>query len=294
MKIRVSLFVYLMALVMTFFGKIGDFLSYFAAVVLHELAHAEYAKRRGYALTEFRLMPYGAALIGEFEDVSRGDEIRIAAAGPLCNIALILLSVALWWLVPASYCFTEQFVYANLSLAAVNLLPVYPLDGGRIALALLSGKRPRNEAYKKLRIVGYVVGAAFAAAFVASCFFAANPTFLSMSAFIILSTVVPDHRCRYERLYRLTNLDRKAKKGLKVQEVLISDSAPAASLFAHLRSDFFTQFKVVGTDFEAVGVLSENELNDFCGADFSGTVGELIGSKKRKINRKMNFEGKNR
>ena len=115
-------------------------------------------------------MPYGAALIGEFEDADWRDECLIAAAGPLLNVILLIFCIALWWIEPKTYFFTENFAYACLSIAAVNLLPVYPLDGGRIVLALLSRKHNRVAAYKKLRICGYAAGVLFAALFTASCF----------------------------------------------------------------------------------------------------------------------------
>lgn len=286
MKVRISIFVYVFALVMTFLGYFTQLLSYFAAVVLHELAHAESAKHKGYVLNEFRLMPYGAALIGEFEDVNWRDECRIAAAGPLCNVVLAILSVALWWLIPSGYYFTEGFVYANLSLAAVNLLPVYPLDGGRIALALISRKTPRQKAYKRLRIAGIFMSVVFAAAFVASCFFVANPSFLSMSAFILFSTVIPDNRCRYQRLYELSNRAKRVKRGLPVREIAVSRDAPVSVLFGYINANYYTEFRIVDGGMKTLGKISEAELERVEGCAYCGKAGELLVGKsplKREI-----------
>ena len=65
MKIKISLFTYLVTLVLTACGLFGEILGYFTAVVIHELAHANVARRLGYAMEEIRLMPYGAALVGD-------------------------------------------------------------------------------------------------------------------------------------------------------------------------------------------------------------------------------------
>lgn len=276
MKIRVSVFVYVLALAMTFFGFFGQFVSYFTAVLLHELAHARCASKLGYALNEFRLMPYGAALIGEFEDADWRDECLIAAAGPLLNVILLIFCIALWWIVPETYFFTENFAYACLSIAAVNLLPVYPLDGGRIVLALLSRKHNRAAAYKKLRICGYVAGVLFAALFVASCFFGANLSYASMSAFIILSTLIPDNRCRYQRLYQLSVRSKKAKKGVRIQRIMLRADAPSRMLFKWLNSNYYTEFFVVDANLRPLAEFSECDLERLPSEAYGGTVSDVI------------------
>lgn len=279
---------------MTFFGFFGQFVSYFTAVLLHELAHARCASKLGYVLNEFRLMPYGAALIGEFEDADWRDECLIAAAGPLLNVILLIFCIALWWIEPKTYFFTENFAYACLSIAAVNLLPVYPLDGGRIVLALLSRKHNRVAAYKKLRICGYAAGVLFAALFAASCFFGANLSYASMSAFIILSTVIPDNRCRYQRLYQLSVRAKKAKKGMRTQRILLRKDAPSRTLFRWLNSNYYTEFLVVDADFRPLGIFSECDLERLPSEVYGGSVSDVIaacsnqksGKKHAKIHRK--------
>ena len=261
---------------MTFFGFFGQFVSYFTAVLLHELAHARCASKLGYVLNEFRLMPYGAALIGEFEDADWRDECLIAAAGPLLNVILLIFCIALWWIEPKTYFFTENFAYACLSIAAVNLLPVYPLDGGRIVLALLSRKHNRVAAYKKLRICGYAAGVLFAALFAASCFFGANLSYASMSAFIILSTVIPDNRCRYQRLYQLSVHAKKAKKGMRTQRILLRKDAPSRTLFRWLNSNYYTEFLVVDADFRPLGIFSECDLERLPSEVYGGSVSDVI------------------
>ena len=261
---------------MTFFGFFGQFVSYFTAVLLHELAHARCASKLGYVLNEFRLMPYGAALIGESEDADWRDECLIAAAGPLLNVILLIFCIALWWIEPKTYFFTENFAYACLSIAAVNLLPVYPLDGGRIVLALLSRKHNRVAAYKKLRICGYAAGVLFAALFAASCFFGANLSYASMSAFIILSTVIPDNRCRYQRLYQLSVRAKKAKKGMRTQRILLRKDAPSRTLFRWLNSNYYTEFLVVDADFRPLGIFSECDLERLPSEVYGGSVSDVI------------------
>ena len=98
----------------------------------HECAHAFSASKLGYRLHAIVLMPFGAVLDGDLCDASIQDEIAIALAGPLCNLLTALAFGALWWFFPDLYAYTDTAFYLSLSVAIINLLPAYPLDGGRV------------------------------------------------------------------------------------------------------------------------------------------------------------------
>jgi len=68
------------------FGQGLFVLLYFAAVFLHELAHCVVAKRLFYHTEQIKLGIFGATLVGQFDNMSVVDTIKIALAGPLCNI----------------------------------------------------------------------------------------------------------------------------------------------------------------------------------------------------------------
>jgi Zn-dependent protease/predicted transcriptional regulator len=116
-------------------------LLFFASVLVHELSHALVANRLGENVRRITLFIFGgmAHLSGEPRDA--GTEFRIAAAGPLTSIALGVLFHALsramalvgaeplWTAVP------RYLGFVNLALAVFNLLPGFPLDGGRLLRA---------------------------------------------------------------------------------------------------------------------------------------------------------------
>ncbi len=262
MKIRVSLFFYFLALAMLLFGYGREFLCYFIAMLLHELSHAVVARKLGFILNEFRLMPYGVALIGEFESAKPTDEIKIAVVGPLFNLALVILLSALWWFFPAIYIYTYPFAQANFCLFIVNLLPVYPLDGGRILLALLSKGKNRAKAYKKMRIAGYIVSAIFAVLFLCSCFLGVNLSLASMSAFILLSTAFPDNRCYYQSLYRIAYRREKIKKGMEAKTIVLPKTAMVEEAVKQFSSSHFTFIKVVDENLSVLGEVTESQLEN--------------------------------
>lgn len=259
-SVRVSIFYILMAAIMIFLGKGYEIAVYTSVVVLHELAHAEIAQRLGYALKSFRLMPYGASLTGDFEGVKIKHEVFIAIAGPLFNLCLTIPAVALWWLIPKSFYITELFVTANLFIALFNLLPIFPLDGGRVLLALLSQKVPRNKAYKTIRIIGYIFSALMLALFIVSFFYKVNFSFAIVAVFIFVSSFLPDKNSYYQRLYSLAFRSERLKRGLPVREIMVDSLSTVIHLNRLLNGNYYTRFIIVGDDMKKIMTITESEL----------------------------------
>lgn len=130
----------------------------FASVLLHELGHAVVARRCGVRTLEIVMFPIGG--VARMERIPRPrDELRIAIAGPAVNLVLaglILSGVALWrgrigtgpeaLADPTDANLLERIAIGNLILAVFNLLPAFPMDGGRILRSLLALRRPEEEA----------------------------------------------------------------------------------------------------------------------------------------------------
>lgn len=120
-------------------GLAAQALLVFALVVGHELAHLLTAKAYGFKVEGLELFPFGGAAYcdGLFEG-RKIEESVMALAGPAFNIALLFAAQALrwngWWTGELAV----DFVRFNLWLAAFNLIPVLPLDGGRVARALFA------------------------------------------------------------------------------------------------------------------------------------------------------------
>lgn len=248
-----------MAAVFVAFGMAYEFSCSLTAVILHECAHARAAKKFGYALNEIKIMPYGAALCGNV-DMSVKHEVIIAAVGPIFNLAIGLLFAALWWLMPSSYMFTQTFCVCNIYIGVFNLLPVYPLDGGRICLALLSKKTNARKAYTVIRIVSAVIGLTAVALFVLSAFYTPNPCFLSVGLFMVASALIPDERARYRSLFSLSGARRRLSRPTETRVFATSSETTAAELFKLLDADKFTVFDVYDENMRRVARLDEAEI----------------------------------
>ena len=120
-------------------------LAFFASILVHELAHALVARALGVPTAEIKLFLFGgvARIVGEPADA--GGEALLAMAGPLASVTLAgLLALAGQVAVGTAGDLLAWLFLGNLVVAAFNLLPGFPLDGGRVARALvwrLSGRR---------------------------------------------------------------------------------------------------------------------------------------------------------
>ena len=147
-KIRVGPSFLLLVLLGFLTGKFVLIFNYLCALILHELAHALVAVRAGYSLKLIKLDVFGLS-IELNERIDDKDCFKINIAGPIFNLLLCVICMAMYWLIPSSYGYLNTFCFCNLVLAIFNLLPVYPLDGGKIFRGLIKS----DKTYKVLDCV---------------------------------------------------------------------------------------------------------------------------------------------
>ena len=243
------------------FGFWIEAVSYFFVILLHEFAHAFVAKRLGYSLNKLKLAPYGAQLTGNLDGVKWQHDVLISIAGPFVNLIFAFLFVALWWLVPATYAFSNVFVMASVFTAVFNLIPIYPLDGGRALLALISSKHSRKQAYRILKVFGIIFAVVLNVVSVIVLIFGhLNPSFIVVSLFIFTSTIIPDKNSKYERLFSMTHRFSRLKKGLQVKEIMIDDSMTILQIMRLLNPNYFSRFIIIDNSFKKIGEINELEL----------------------------------
>jgi len=131
-------------------------LGLFASVLLHELGHTLVARHYGIRTLEIVMYPIGGISRPERQPNAR-EELPIALAGPLVNF-LIALALAAWvasqqgfvalekLAEPTDANLAERIALGNLLLFLFNLLPAYPMDGGRILRSLLALRMPLEQA----------------------------------------------------------------------------------------------------------------------------------------------------
>ncbi len=125
----------------------------FACVLVHEVAHSYIAKRNGLKIKDITLYLFGG--VSAMEEVPRNPavELVMALAGPLTSIAIGILFGALWFGMPQLLWSNDVIgplvylmFYLNLALGIFNILPAFPMDGGRVFRALLAMRMPYIDA----------------------------------------------------------------------------------------------------------------------------------------------------
>jgi Zn-dependent protease/CBS domain-containing protein len=251
-----------------------------ACVAAHEFGHMLAARRFGLVPKAVILLPLtGVALYDE----SRVDkqpatlmgkrEVRIALIGPLVNLALASLAAAvitaagsgieLWkWPFLSGQSLARSIVWANLYLAILNLLPAYPLDGGRLVRVYFARSMDVSSATRRAVTISTAMSMVFIFAGIFS-----NP-WLTMVGVIIFSAAQLEERA----LVFQSVLDN-----VRLEEVMLTDFAtlsPADTLEDALEKAVHSlqdDFPVVrGSDM--VGVISRQHILDALRAEGNGYV----------------------
>lgn len=138
-------------------GMATKLLMVFGAVIWHELAHVLICRLLGVRVREIELLPFGgvAKLDGLSEAGTRKEAI-IAAAGPVASLALAAFTLPFL----TEFQETAKFFFdTNVTLAAFNMLPALPLDGGRIARCCLTVMLSYHQASTLMAVITKLIAA---------------------------------------------------------------------------------------------------------------------------------------
>jgi Zn-dependent protease/CBS domain-containing protein len=254
----------------------------FGSVVLHELGHALVGMRAGIPAKAIILLPIGGVtLLDETQRpiepgiITWKRDVRIAVAGPLVNLIVAALAAGMLLAVaPEVQLWTKPYIYsenlprslvwANLWLALFNLLPAYPMDGGRVLRALFS--RHMDSVRATRRAVS--IGRAFATVFMLVGMLQPTYIWLTMIGFFLFVAAQLEER---------SAVFQSVLETVQLEDVMLTDFAtlsPADTLedalekAVHSLQDDFPVIR--GSDM--VGVISKQKILAALRAEGNGYV----------------------
>jgi len=171
--------------------SVGLVLSIFACVMLHELGHALVARRFGIETRDITLYPIGGIAMLTARPRPR-QELWIALAGPAVNIAIAAILFVFTAITSSGLpkfsemvngdSFLGVLLLANLSLALFNMIPAFPMDGGRVLRAYLGLRMPETNA----TYIAGVVGQGLAILFGICGLFLGSPILMLIAFFVFV------------------------------------------------------------------------------------------------------------
>ncbi len=204
-------------------GKPIEVISYIFVVIFHEFLHYLIAKKLNVCLEDVTITPFGGCLKGELLGIPREKTLLITLLPPILNLVTSASIFALWWLFPTLYPYTEAIAYANLSVGGINLLPCYPLDGGRAAITIFqTHEKLSRRIVSALSVVFSVVALSLFVMSVVSK--SINLSYLTMSVFMLFGAFYEEKKDYVE--IKLKRVLKKKKRGiLPVKGYFVEESS---------------------------------------------------------------------
>jgi stage IV sporulation protein FB len=233
----------------------------FACVVAHEFGHIFTARAFGVSTPDVTLLPIGGVARLERIPEEPYEEFLVAIAGPLVNvaiaIALILIAGAnvsmgdLYAVESPKASMVDRLAAVNLFLAVFNMIPAFPMDGGRVLRALLASRMGYVRATEIAAFIGQ--GVAFALGFIGLL---SNPMLIFIAIFVYLAASSEAHMVAIRAMARGVPVSA----AMMTQFATLTPDAHVEDAVQTLLRSSQTDFPVVDAAGKPVGVLGRSDL----------------------------------
>ncbi|WP_010630329.1 M50 family metallopeptidase [Sporolactobacillus vineae] len=203
----------------------------FFIVLIHECGHAAMALHFGWIVKKIELLPFGGvAELDENGDDSFRRESAVILAGPLMNVVLALIGPFLVLLPFWGTAQQEIFRNQNLAILLFNLLPAWPLDGGRLLHLVLQQFYPFRQAYRYILIFSWVVLILFSALMLWLFSFSASFVVVALFLTVVIFKewrAIPLHFIRF-----LLALSRRTHPAARIRNLYLRPETRLVTVFS--------------------------------------------------------------
>lgn len=266
-SIRIHPTFLLVLIVYGFLGLAAQAFLVFGLVLCHELAHLMTAKAYGFRVVGLEMFPFGGQ--AKCDDLFEGrklEESFIALAGPAFNVALLFGAQALRWKGIWTGELSDDFVRLNFWLAAFNLIPVLPLDGGRVVRAFFAQSFGYVKTTKFLAWAGKWLGLLFALYGIALCglgkFSEGSITYIILGGFFWLagSKEIASAHVTFLRQLTRKKEDLLEKGLMKSLWVTVQQDTPLVRIVEGFTPDRYTMISLTNKGLSLDKILTETDV----------------------------------
>jgi stage IV sporulation protein FB len=247
-------------------GYLLEMLTLFGIVFIHEMGHVVAAKSFGWSVREVQLLPFGGvAVVDELSTVPTYEELVVALAGPMQHAWMIVFAIIMKAVNPTSSEWWDYFIEINLMIGLFNLLPVLPLDGGRVLQCLFGYILPFHRSIWVTAWLSLVLSALVIAFSVYQLFTSRLPlNLLIMGLFLFISNLYayrqqPFHFFRF-LMSRGERVSRLLMRGTLAQPIVVRRQQKITDILKLFMREKYHLIYIVNEKGRIQAIIPEQQL----------------------------------
>ena len=263
-KVEIDFLFLIVIPILVISGYAKEYFVAYISMLLHELGHTFAAVLLKNSIHLLKISPFGLKVEIQGKSI-KTQRLIIFLCGPLINILLFIISVIIARTFPYHKSIFTLIAYLNICLAVFNLLPVMPMDGGKIAFELASARIGSYKAHKYICYVSYVLSVFFIIiGFVLVSYNMANFCLMLIGIFIL------GELKSFKREVAIMNMkdviyrrSRLLKKGIyPARDLVVVKNMRMGDIIRNLDFDRFHIIHVLDDDLKLMKVFTEQDIMD--------------------------------
>lgn len=263
-KIHINPFVLITIIFFWLIGRVNELLIIFISITIHELGHLLIAKCFNININKLALTPIGFMANINYSDYKRYyHEIIISIAGPAVNLLAALAGyiISLYFL--DKFNNIGFFILVNFSLAFINILPILPLDGGKIFRAALFFRLGYNPTRKIFSVVSKTISIALICLGIYQIFICGNNvSLLLIGIFLYIYIYKEKDEMQYFLIGELIYKKKKLREAgaLFIEYIACFEDIKIIEIVKKIRSNRYHIAKVLDNNMDQKGEITETEM----------------------------------
>lgn len=242
-------------------GQFIEILTLLVLVVVHEWGHLLAAEAYGWSIRGLELLPFGGLVqLDQWGGITAKEELVVSLAGPFQHVFLIIAGLFFygvdWW----NKEWTQFFIWCNVMIACFNLLPIYPLDGGRVIQALLSLYFPYRIALRVTGILSLCLSLLMIIFALLSPGATVHLTMLLVGIFLFVLNIQFLRQIPFYQLRFLLHRTQQQQISQKVEWTKIKKGLPYKYWFHYLFRERYHFFQLVDEKNQVHETITEDRL----------------------------------